>query len=105
MSGALARRFFLAATAIAKTTAVTPATVASMRLKIVFESVGASRHTTGSRNLPIGSQPALNANSQIIIRPNQGVNTVYSETPPRVEVYSTHPPRRQAMILPSANPR
>ena len=81
------------------------ATVASMRLNIEFESVGASRHTTGSRNFPIGSQPALKAKSQIIIRPNQGVNTVYSATPPSVEEYSTQPPRRQAMILPRAKPR
>ena len=39
-------------------------------------STGASRHRTGSRNLPIGNQPALNAKSQIIISPNHGVKTV-----------------------------
>ena len=44
---------------------------------MVFESNAVPCHTTGSRNFPIGSQPALKANSQIIIRPNQGVNTVY----------------------------
>ena len=50
--------------------------VASIRLKMEFASDGASCQTTGSRNFPIGNQPALKANSQIIISPNQGVNTV-----------------------------
>ena len=59
-----------------------------IRLNTVLASTGASRHNTGSRNLPIGNQPALNANSQIIIRANHGVKTVYSTTPPSVDVYS-----------------
>ena len=76
-----------------------------IRLNTVLASTGASRHNTGSRNLPIGNQPALNANSQIIMRANQGVNTVYSTTPPSVDAYSVQPPLRQAIILPRENPR
>ena len=83
----------------------TATAVIIMRLNTAFASVEASRHSTGSRNLPIGSQPAWNANSQIIISANHGVNTVYSVTPPSVAPYSVQPPLRHAIILPSPKPR
>ena len=46
----------------------------------------------------------MNPKSQIIIRANQGVNTVNSRVPEMVAVYSTKPPLRQAMVLPRTNP-
>ena len=50
--------------------------VTIIRKNTVLASTSASRHRPDSRNLPIGNQPALNEKSQIIIRANQGVNTV-----------------------------
>ena len=73
-------------------------------MKTVVEPTSEPRHTSGSRNLPTGSQPSRKAKIQIIISAKAGVKTVKSAVPVMVAAYSRRPPRRQAIAFPSRKP-
>ena len=79
--------------------------VSSMNLSTELALTGASSQIRGSRNFPMGNQSSLKPKSQIIINANQGVNMVKRATPVTVVVYSSTPPRFQAMAFPRKNPR